>query len=236
MRTSLAQPPTTTTPTDIFLREVDENLRRDRARDFAKRYGNWLIAGLVLFLAAAGGWIYWQNVREQRVERQVEQLAEIFRDVSTGKSAGAVQPLERLGTDSSPAVRASAQFTAAALALEKNDQPAALAKYRALTADAGLPQPYRDIALIRQTALEFDKIKPEEVIARLAPLAKPGTPWFGTAGEMSAMALIKQGKSRDAGQLFAAIAKDKSVSEAIRARSVQIAGTLGVDASSALDS
>jgi len=232
----LAQPPTTTTPTDIFLREVDENLRRDRARDFAKRYGNWLIGALLLFLAAAGGWIYWQNVREQRAARQVEELAEIYRNISTGKSASAAQPLERLAADASPAVRASAQFTAAALALEKNDQPAALARYRAIAGDAGFPQPYRDTALIRQTALEFDKIKPEEVIARLAPLAKPGDPWFGSAGEMTAMALIKQGKSDEAGRLFAAIAKDKSVPENIRARSVQIAGTLGIDASGALGS
>jgi hypothetical protein len=232
----LAQPPTDTTPTDIFLREVDENLRRDRARDFAKRYGNWLIAALILALAAAGGWIYWQSVREKRAERQVEDLAEIYRNISTGKSASAVQPLERLAADGSLAVRASAQLTAAALALEKNDQPTALANYRAIAGDAGLPQPYRDAALIRQTALEFDKMKPEEVVARLAPLAKPGNPWFGSAGEMTGMALIKQGKTREAGQLFAAIAKDKSVSDSIRARSVQIAGTLGIDASGALGS
>ena len=72
------------------------------------------------------------------------------------------------------------------------------------------------------------------MIARLEPLAKPGEPWFGTAGEMTALALIKQGKKQEAGQLFAAIAKDKNVPQTIRARAVQIAGSLGVDASAAL--
>ena len=67
--------------------------------------------------------------------------------------------------------------------------------------------------LIRQTALEFDSLKPDQVIARLQPLAKPGNPWFGSAGEMTAMALIKQGKNAEAGRLFAAIAKDKTVPE-----------------------
>jgi hypothetical protein len=90
--------------------------------------------------------------------------------------------------------------------------------------------------LIRQTALEFDQIKPDEVISRMSPFAKPGNAWFGTAGEMTALAMIKQGKKDEAGRLFAAIAKDKSVPDAIRARSVQIAGSLGVDASSALES
>ena len=231
----MAQPPTTTTPTDIFLREVDENLRRDRATDFAKKYGNWLIGAMLLFLIASGGWIYWQNMRDQKAQKQVEQLADIYTRIGSGAAGTAPAELETLGKDgSTKAVRASALFTAAALAIQNNDQPGAIAKYRAIAADSGFPAPYRDAALIRQTALEFDKIKPEDIIARLAPLAKPGNPWFGSAGEMTAMALIKQGKSAEAGRLFAAIAKDKSVPETIRARAVQIASSLGVDASAAL--
>ena len=74
------------------------------------------------------------------------------------------------------------------------------------------------------------------MISRLQPFAKPGNPWFGTAGEMTALAMIKQGKKDEAGRLFGAIGNDKSVPDPIRARAVQIAGSLGVDASSALDS
>ena len=107
-------------------------------------------------------------------------------------------------------------------------------KYREIAEDSSLPQPYRDAALLRQTSIEFDSLQPQQVIARLQPLAKPGTPWFGTAGEMTALALIKQGQSGQAAQLFAAIAKDKTVPDPIRARAVQIASSLGVDASAAL--
>jgi hypothetical protein len=84
------------------------------------------------------------------------------------------------------------------------------------------------------TALEFDSLKPEEVISRLEPLAKTGNPWFGSAGEMTALAMLKQGKKAEAGRLHAAIAKDQTVPESIRQRSVQIASSLGVDASSAI--
>ena len=105
---------------------------------------------------------------------------------------------------------------------------------REIAADDGLPQPYRDLALVRSTTLEFDALRPEQVVARLEPLTKPGNPWFGSAGELTAMALIKQGKKLEAGRLFAAIAADQQVPESIRARSVQIAGTLGVDASASM--
>jgi hypothetical protein len=107
-------------------------------------------------------------------------------------------------------------------------------KYGAIAADGSLPEPYRNAAIIRQTALQFDQLQPAQIVQRLQPLAKPGNPWFGTAGEMTALALLKQGQKDQAARLFAAIAKDTSVPDQIRSRSVQIAGTLGVDASGAI--
>ena len=47
----------------------------------------------------------------------------------------------------------------------------------------------------------------------MAPLTKPGSPWFGSAGELTAMAMVKQGKKNEAGRLFAAIAADRQVPE-----------------------
>jgi hypothetical protein len=51
---------------------------------------------------------------------------------------------------------------------------------------------------------------------------------------MTAMALLKQNRKAEAGRLFAQIAADKAVPDSIRSRAVQIAGTLGVDASASL--
>jgi hypothetical protein len=68
------------------------------------------------------------------------------------------------------------------------------------------------------------------VIARLKPLAKPGNPWFGSAGELVAMAYLKEGKKDLAGPLFAAIAKDEDAPKSMRSRARQMAGVLGYDA------
>jgi hypothetical protein len=228
----LAQPPDIS---DTFVREVDENLRRDQIRDLFKRYGSWLIAALVLFLVASGGYIWWLQHRQNVSEAHVEQLAEIYKDVGSGNVAQAPKQLDELSKSGSKAVRASAQFTRAALAIQQGDLKLATAKYREIAGDGSLPQAYRDAALIRQTALEFDQLQPTVVISRLEPLARPGNAWFGTAGEMTALALIKQGKKQEAGRLFVAIARDKDAPESVRARAIQIAGSLGVDASSALD-
>ncbi len=227
----MAQPPDIA---ETFVKEVDENLRRDQVRDFFKAYGSWLVVALILFLAACGGYIWWQNHRHQQAEAQVEQLATIYKDIGVGKTDKAPGQLDALAKSGNTGVRATALFTAAALAIQQNDNKLAISKYREIAADKGLPGPYRDAALVRQTALEFDDLDAQQVITRMAPLAKPGQPWFGSAGEMTALALIKQGKNQQAGQLFASLAKDKTVPDSIRNRSIQIAGSLGVDASAAL--
>jgi len=229
----LAQPPDIT---DTFVREVDENLRRDQLRDFFKAYGNWLIAGVVLFLAGSGGLIWWHQHQVRKAEGQIEQLSGVYTDIGAGKIGQSQQTLDQLSDSGSKAVSASARFARAALAIQQRDQKTAIANYKALAADSGLPQPYRDAALIRQTALEFDQLQPQEVIGRLQPLAKPGEPWFGSAGEMTALALAKQGKRAEAGQLFANIAKDTTVPSAIRDRATQLAASFGVDVSAALQS
>jgi hypothetical protein len=227
----LAQPPEVSDP---FVREVDENLRRDQMRDFFKAYGTWLVVGLVLFLAAAGGFIWWKQHQVERTQAHVEQLATIYKDIGGGDTARAPQQLEELAKSGSKAVRASALFARAALALQQNDAKLATGTYKSIAEDDGMPKAYRDAALVRQTALEFDQLQPQQVIARLEPLSRPGEPWFGSAGEMTGLALIKQGRKREAGQLFVAIARDQGVPETIRARAVEVAGSLGVDPGAAL--
>jgi hypothetical protein len=219
---------------ETFLREVDENLRRDQLRTMARKYAPLWIAGVVLLLAAVGGWLYWQDKQKKDAAEDSEALAQVYTDIGSGRLATVPQRLDALAKDGTDAVRASALFTRAAVAIEQGDRALAIAKYHQVANDKGLPAPYRDLGLVRATTLEFDGLKPDQVIARMEPIAKPGNPWFGSAGELTAMAMIKQGRKLEAGRLFAAVAADRQVPESIRARAVQIAGTLGVDASASL--
>jgi hypothetical protein len=187
------------TPNESFLREVDENLRRDQARDFAKKYGGWLIAAVVLFLAAVGGWLYWQQYQQKQAEAQSEELTKIYSQIGAGQTKQAQQGLQGLESSGNSVVRTLALLTEAAVALDANDKATAIAKYNAVANDSHAPQPYRDVALIRSVGMQFDQMKPEDVISKLQPLTKPGEPWFGTAGELTAMAYIKQGNKAAAG-------------------------------------
>ena len=221
---------------DTFLREVDENLRRDQLQDFFRTYGTWLVAAVVLFLVAVGGWIYWGNRQKEASAAQSEELHGAFASIAQRQANAAQRKITALEDADNDVVRASAILADAALALDKNDRSKALADLKKVSGDDDFPQPYRDMARIRATSLEFDTMKPEDVIARLEPMAKAGNPIFGSAGEMTGLAMLKQGRKAEAGRMFAAVAADKQVPQTIRSRAAQIAGTLGTDASASLPS
>jgi hypothetical protein len=223
-----------TDPAESFVREVDENLRRDQARDFLKKNGPWIVGAILLFLAAVAGWLYWQDRQQKQAEAETERLNTAMTQLGGGQVAEAEQQLVPLTQSDAEGVSAAARLTRAAIALDKSDRKAAIEQYRAVMDDKGLAKPYRDLATVRLTALEFDQMKPQDVIYRLKPLAKAGEPWFGSAGELTAMALLKLNRKDEAGRLFAAIAADNQVPDTIRSRAVQIAGTLGIDATASL--
>ena len=232
MRIILALPPDDSS--EAFLREVDENLRRDQAQAFAKRYGILIAGAILLFLAGIGGFIYWQDRQSKVAAADSETLSAALTDISASRTATVGPTLDALTNSPSEGIATEARLAQASVALAGGNRASAIALYRSVADDKGLAQPFRDLASLRLVTLEFDTIKPEAVIARLEPLATPGNPWFGSAGELTAMAMLKQGRKAEAGRLFAAIAADNQVPDTIRSRAVQIAGTLGIDATASL--
>jgi hypothetical protein len=200
----LAVPPTTN---EEFIREVDDELRREQALTIWKRYGRWIITLVVGGLALFAGYLWWQNDRETKLGVDGEHLSTALDELSAGNTDAAKPQLDTLAASKSDGV--------------------------AIATDANLDQPYRDLALVRQTAAEFDTMAPDAVIARLKPLAVKGNPWFGSAGEMVGISYMRKGQNDLAGAMFGAVAKDETVPETIRSRVVQLAGILGVDAAPA---
>lgn len=214
---------------EAFMREVDEAVRQDRLLTFWERFGRWIVIAVVVGLAAFGGWLYWQHYSKTQSEAVSEKMDKL---IATAVGGGTPDPRElaTLSAASQAGFRASAQLVSAGASAAKGDTKAAVAAFKAMAEDSSLDQPYRDLALIRQTALEFETLKPQQVVDRLKPLAVEGAPWFGSAGEMVAISYMKMRKPDLAGPLFAAMAKDQNVPQSIRSRARQMAGLLGVDA------
>ena len=215
---------------DVLLREVDDAVRQDQYAEFARRFGRLLMALLVLLLVAFGGFLFWQSRQEAAREKDSEVLVSALDQVEAGNLGTGSTTLDPLVGEGSDAARAAAALLKAGVALEQDRPGEAAELFEQVAADGDAPQALRDLATIRAVAVQYDSMKPADVVARLKPLAAPGNPWFGSAGELVAMAYLEQGKTGEAGTLFAAIARDDNVPETLQSRARQMSGLLGVDA------
>jgi hypothetical protein len=229
--TTTPSAPSASAEDEVLIREIDEAVREDALLTFLKDHGVKLLGGIVLLIAGLGGYLAWDHYREAALEAESETLTTALdyidqRDFKTASEK--VAPL--LSDGSSAGARASALFLQAGAALEEGDAAKATTLYKTIAADPATPPALRDLARVREVATNFDTMKPADVIAALSPLAKPDNAYFGSAGELVAMAHLENGNPAEAGKLFAAIAKDEDQPETLRSRARQMAGLLGVDA------
>jgi len=213
-----------------FLREVDEALREQEMIDAIRRYGKMAAILIVVILVGLGGYLWWDNHRKDQLGEQGEQMALALDQVEAGKLDAGASQLAGLASSGSPGSRTAARMMQAGILAEQGKAAQAQTLFQTVAADADAPQPYRDLATIRGVALGFDAMPPADVVAKLKPLAVPGKPFFGSAGELLGAAYLKQGRNDLAGPLFASIAKDKTVPDTLQRRARQMAGLLGADA------
>lgn len=215
---------------DIFLREVDDALREDQLHGLVRSRGVPIAAAVIAGLVGLAGYLWYAEHQKFQIGSEGETFTMALDQLQAGRTQTAAQTMTPLTKDGNPGYRAAVRLVQAGIAQQQNKDAEAAKAYAGIAADTALPGPYRDLAAVREVATNFDKLDPQVVIDRLRPLAVPGKPWFGSAGELVAQAYLKQGKNEAAGALFASIAKDKTVPDSLRRRTRQLAGQLGVDA------
>jgi hypothetical protein len=172
----------------------------------------------------------WSDHREKAKEETSEEIVKSLDQLEAGNFTTATKDFTGIQKEGGAGAIAVAKLARAAIALQQNRQADAVSIYGEVASDSAMPQPYRDLALVRQTSLNYEKMKPSDVVAKMKPLAKPGSPFFGSAGELLGAAYLDLGKPELAGPLFAQIAKDTNVPATLRSRARQLAGLMGVDA------
>lgn len=214
---------------DVFLREVDDALREDQLMNAIRRYGKPLGAVVVAGLLALAGYLWYSANQSGKADATGEAMVKALDALDASDLSGGDKQLADIAK-AGGGYGAAARILQAGIAEQQGKQADAAKQFAAIAADSSVPQAYRDLATLREISASFDTMKPEDVVARLKPMATPGNPWFGSAGELVGIAYMKMGKNDLAGAMFASLAKDKDVPDTMRRRARQLAGLLGVDA------
>jgi len=218
----------TPTENEAFLREVDENLRRDQMTGLARKWGTAGAIVVGLFLIALAAFLWWRNHKVEQAGQDGEQFVQVLAASEVGNASPTDPRLAALAGSPRDGYRALAKLTQASL-IAKNDPAGAAKAYQAIADDTAMPQPIRDLAMIRGVGLQFDSLPPADIVAKLKPLTVATNPWFGSAGELTAMAYLKMNRKDLAGPLFAAISRDSDAPVGLRSRAEGMATALGQD-------
>ncbi len=214
---------------DALIREVEEDLRRDRVEQLARRYGPAAIGVVLLVVATAAGYVGWQTWTRSAREDQTLRLTQA---VLIGQGQGATAAMDALASfaeDTDGTVAALAKLIEAGMRARNEDVETALLLYRQVSDDSTVDRLYRDLAtvLLATHGLGRQDQDAAWLQTRLATLATPGNPWRFSAQELLALLAAEQGDLARAHEMLQSLATDFETPEALRNRAANLAELYG---------
>ena len=192
---------------ETIFREVDEELRGDRMRNFWRTFGPYIIGAAVLVVLAVAvneGWRWWQSSNASRSSDQFYVALEAAEKGDIPAAQKALDDVEASGSGGYPTL---ARFREAALLARQGDTTGAIAAYDAL-ATSESNQHLRDLALVLGANLLVDKGDVPAVQQRVGGLLIEGNPMRNSAREALGLTQYKAGDLNAALQTFTDIAAD----------------------------
>jgi hypothetical protein len=202
---------------DEFIREVDEDYRRERVLEIWRRYSGLIVAVAILVIAGVGGWRYWQHSQQQQAEAAATRFDDAVRLSRDGKSDESEKTLAAMIPDSPAGFRLLARFRLAAETGKQNPDEGAKA-YDALAADSAVDGTMQDLARLRGAMIRLDLPDQGSAARDLERLSAPTNPWRHTARELLGLAALKRGDYDAAGRAFDQIAADRDTPSGLRSR------------------
>ncbi|WP_425050049.1 hypothetical protein [Psychromarinibacter sp. S121] len=208
---------------DNFIDEVSDAVRRDKLFGYIRRYG-WIAVLVVLLIVGGAAYNEWTKA-STRAAAEAQGDA-ILAALDAPDAAARLTALE--GVDATGGAQAIVEMLAAAEAMAAEDPAAAAADaLRAIEADAGLSNVYRQMATLKRVVLTAAETSPEDRIADLQPLLVPGAPFRVLAEEQVALAELEAGDRDAALDRLRALTQDTEASSALRQRATQLIMALG---------
>jgi hypothetical protein len=204
---------------DSFIREVNDEIRREQAQLLWDRFGPALLALAVLVVlgtAAFVGYRYWDETRANRSGDAFSQALKLADDGKNDEALAALDQLENNGYGAYPLL---ARMRAATVQADKGDFKAAVAGFDEVAADSSIPNVIRDVARLRAALLLVDHGSYADVSGRVEALTNDTNPLRHSAREALGLAAWKEGKLADALKLFEQISSDEGAPRNARQRS-----------------
>jgi hypothetical protein len=203
---------------DSFIREVNDEIRREKAQALWTRFGPMFIGLAVLVVLVTAGVVAYQYWDESRANASGDDFSAALKLANDGKNDDALTAFSQLEKDGYGAYPLLARMRAATVKANKGDTAGAVADFDAVAADGSIPGAIRDMARLRAALILVDSGTYADVASRVESLTADNNTLRHSAREALAIAAWKDGKTQDALKLFDQIASDDAAPRNARER------------------
>lgn len=203
---------------DTFIREVNEEIRKEQAKAIWDRYGPILIGLALLVVLATSAYVGYRYWDESRANTSGDAYSQALRLANEGKEDDALTALADIEKSGYGAYPVLARMRSATVKADKGDVAAAVSELDAVAADGSIPQSLRDMARLRAALLLVDTGSYADVSSRVEALAADGNALRHSAREALGLSAWKEGKAADALKLFEQIVADQAAPQNVRQR------------------
>jgi len=209
---------------DSFIREVSEEVRRDKLFALLRRYGGFAVA-LVVLIVGGAAYNEWRKAQETARARAFgDSVLTVLENNDPTERAEAFVGI-------APAAAADADILLtlleAAERIDADDRDGAAEAYGRVADGADAPRLYRDIAELKRIVLLGSELPADERRRILNGLAAPGAPFRLLAEEQLALIEVESGENSAAITRLRAIVADAEVTPGLRDRASSLILALG---------
>jgi hypothetical protein len=191
-----------------FVREVDEELRRDQLKALWDRYAPLIIGVCLLVVAVTAGyrgWIWWQ---ERQAAEAGDRFVAALDLIESGDRAAGEAELAAIAEEGARGYSPLARLRLAGSKVAAGETEQALADYDAIAADASTSPALRDVARLRAALLALDLGQLEAARERAEQLNDPANPWRHAAREVLGLVAYENNALEEAREIFANMQSD----------------------------
>lgn len=210
---------------DIF-QEVDEDLRRDKAADWWKRYSLFIYLAAAVVVLGTAGYQGWRAYDEKLRGEQSDSYAAALALIAEGNVAEGRKVLGALSDPTAGGYPLLSALTEARLAAEAGDLALAEQIWTRLSAEGSATPAISALGDLFVVMRDMDGGDPAVLRGRLEPLAAADAPYRYTALELMAALALREGNSEAARQHLNRIVDDPLAPSSSRSRAAELLAAL----------
>ncbi|MAH78714.1 MAG: hypothetical protein CBE14_003175 [Rickettsiales bacterium TMED254] len=200
-----------------FIREVDEELKEEKAAKLWKKVGPYVISfavGIVLFTSGIVGWNNYTEMSRQQLGDDFSAAVELIKDDDFDS---ALIALEEITDKSSDGYVTMAKMKQASILIDKKQIEEGLDIYSDLEKTA-VDQSFKDMSTILFVINALDYKSPDLLLEKIERLTNDNNSWAFSALELKAYIYVKKGEINSAKQIFQQILDKKSAPSTLAGR------------------